>query len=227
MHREPSDWPKSIFLSARQKSVNCGLCLYEKFIRFHSGITHIQLDEGPEFTNACQAELASLMKFSLKFACKANPRANRGEGSVHKLSHLLKAVLQGSEFRIKDKLTNLSIISNSLYFSEISGHTTNDAHGVSNGDALAYSPAIICGKEEYKHKSQHWTDVSDSMRKIVILIREHYNCFITLKRANLHTFESLNFKRGDIVYFKGPSSLYRSQVALSILEFGPYRNNFV
>ena len=192
-------------------------CLYEKFIRFHSGITHVQLDEGPEFTNACQAELASLMKFSLKFTCKANPRANRGEGSVQKLSHLLKAVLQGSEFRIKDKLTDLSIISNSVYFSEISGRAANDAHGVSNGDALAYSPAIICGKEEYRHKGQHWTDVSDSMREIVRLIREHYNCFITLKRSNLHTFESLNIKKGDVVYFRSYSKAHPVSIGLKSL----------
>ena len=93
--------------------------IYEKFIRYHSGITHVQLDEGPEFANRCAAECANLLKFSLKFTCKANARANRSEKSVQKISHLLKAVLQGSDFQIKDRLTDLSIICNSKFLCKV------------------------------------------------------------------------------------------------------------
>ena len=131
---------------------------------------------GGEFTASL-----SLMKFSLKFMCKSNPRANRAERSVGRLSHLLKSVCQGSDLNIKNKLTDLSIICNSVYMSEISGLAANDAHSCSNGDALACGPSILCEREEYRHKGTHWTDVADSMREIIKIIREHYNCFVSLK----------------------------------------------
>ena len=191
--------------------------IYEKFIRYHSGITSISLDEGSEFIASCNAELATIMKYSLRFNCKSNPRANRAEISVGRVSHLLKAILQGSDFSIKNKLTDLSIICNSVYMSEISGLAANDAHGCSNGDALAYSPAILCDKEDYRHKGTHWSDVTDSMRHIIKLIREHYNCFITLKRSNLHTFESLNIKQGDVIYFRTYSKAHPIAIGLSTL----------
>ena len=167
---------------------------------------------GGEFTASL-----SLMKFSLKFMCKSNPRANRAERSVGRLSHLLKSVCQGSDLNIKNKLTDLSIICNSVYMSEISGLAANDAHSCSNGDALACGPSILCEREEYRHKGTHWTDVADSMREIIKIIREHYNCFVSLKRSNLHTFESLNIKQGDIIYFRTYSKAHPIAIGLSTL----------
>ena len=191
-------------------------CLYNNYLRYFSGVSVCQFDEGAEYVNKLNISLHSLFKISLKFVCKSNPKANKSEKSVAKLSHVLKSVLQGRDFNVKARLTDLSIITNNIYLGEIHGMAANYAYGASNGDSMPYSPAILCNKKDMQHQGE-WTEVTDRMRHIIKLLREHYNCYITLQRSNIHTFESLNIQKGDLVYFRTYARAHPLSLGLSTL----------
>ena len=191
-------------------------CLYNSYLRYFSGVSLCQFDEGSEYVNELNISLHSLFKISLRFVCKNNPKSNRSERSVARLSHVMKCVLQGKDYNVRARLTDLSIITNNIYLGEIHGMAANYTHGASNGDSLPYSPAILCNDKDMQHQGE-WSVVTDRMRYIIKLLREHYNCYITLQRSNIHTFESLNIQEGDMVYFRTYARAHPLSLGLSTL----------
>ena len=203
--------------------------LMENLFRTFGGITKISMDLGSENANLIQNQMSNIYKYSCRFSNKARARSNYAENSVRRLSRFLKLVTSsGNVHDIKRNLSIIGTLVNAAYLPNFNGKTSCHMIGGSNGDANLYAPSILIGKPHEEENLTFLEKPVDFLRKMVKVMRDEYNVYLTIKRGDIHTFESLGISEGDLVYYRTYSTagpvVYGLASVLPKFQIGKVKN---
>ena len=173
---------------------------------FHDVLRYFHVDklcsdnEG-SLNSEVMEELRHLTNITPKFCNAYSPSAERAEEGVKKFSRVLKTVLSGNITEWRSKLAIVQIILNSTYRDPRTGFVPAMLNGQADG-SLFYNPTLLFETHRTEELQAQWSAPMKTAAKVIQLLRQHYNTFLSVQRPHTKSLYTLELQRGSPVYFR-------------------------
>ena len=174
--------------------------LFSEFLAYFPGISHLKSDAGGEFNSAVTRSLYSLYNITVTISTSNNPKSNPCERRIQTFSKVLKVALQTGPLGWPESLKICMHVLNQLTSHPQTKMSASQLYALGTGDSPASQPAILVGTAPEVHP--HWSHVAAKAKAIIDAIRKHYGVYVSIKRTNQKTLQSMNIQEGSRVWYR-------------------------